>query len=40
METPDHFRICLTASEPMIERSLPVFAKVAQEMRSRQQSAA
>jgi aspartate aminotransferase len=30
MEVPDHFRICLTASESMIERSLPVFAEVAE----------
>jgi aspartate aminotransferase len=30
MEVPDHFRISLTASESMIERSLPVFAEVAQ----------
>jgi aspartate aminotransferase len=30
MDAPDHFRISLTASEAMIERSLPVFAEVAQ----------
>lgn len=30
MDVPDHFRISLTASEPMIERSLPVFEEVAQ----------
>jgi aspartate aminotransferase len=30
MDVPGHFRISLTASEPMIERSLPVFAEVAQ----------
>jgi len=30
MDVPDHFRISLTASEAMIERSLPVFAEVAQ----------
>jgi aspartate aminotransferase len=40
METPDHFRICLTASEPMVERSLPIFAEVAEMMRNGQQSAA
>jgi aspartate aminotransferase len=28
MDVPDHFRISLTASEPMIERSLPVFEEV------------
>jgi aspartate aminotransferase len=30
MDAPDHFRISLTASEPMIERSLPVFEEAAQ----------
>ena len=30
MDVPDHFRISLTASEAMIERSLPVFAEVAE----------
>ncbi|HEX2553315.1 MAG TPA: aminotransferase class I/II-fold pyridoxal phosphate-dependent enzyme [Microvirga sp.] len=34
MEVPDYFRICLTASEAMVERSLPVFAEVASEMAS------
>jgi aspartate aminotransferase len=36
MEVPTHFRICLTASEPMIERSLPLFAEVAHLMRHSQ----
>jgi len=40
MQVPDHFRLCLTASEPMVERSLPVFAQVADQMRSEQQTAA
>lgn len=30
MGVPRHFRICLTASEDMIERSLPFFAEVAE----------
>jgi len=29
MRAPDHFRICLTASDAMVERALPVFAEVA-----------
>jgi aspartate aminotransferase len=33
MNAPDYFRICLTASSEMIERSLPVFAEVAHLMR-------
>jgi aspartate aminotransferase len=33
MDTPDHFRLCLTASSDMIERSLPVFAEVAEAAR-------
>jgi len=40
MQVPDHFRLCLTASEAMVERSLPVFAQVADQMRSEQQTAA
>jgi aspartate aminotransferase len=40
MEVPDHFRISLTASEPMIERSLPVFAEVAQAICDERQPAA
>ena len=40
MASPDHFRICLTASDPMVERSLPIFADVAEMMRRTQQSAA
>jgi aspartate aminotransferase len=40
MEVPDHFRLSLTASEPMIERSLPVFAEVAQAICDVQQPAA
>jgi aspartate aminotransferase len=40
MESPSHFRICLTACEPMVERSLPIFADVADMMRNGQQSAA
>ena len=34
MNVPDHFRICLTASKEMVERSLPVFAEVADLMRT------
>jgi aspartate aminotransferase len=30
MDVPDHFRISLTASESMIERSLPIFEEAAQ----------
>ncbi len=33
METPDHFRICLTASDAMTDRSLPIFAEVANSLR-------
>jgi aspartate aminotransferase len=33
MDVPGHFRICLTASKEMFERSLPVFAEVAELMR-------
>jgi aspartate aminotransferase len=40
MEVPDHFRLSLTASEPMIERSLPVFAEVAQAIGGARQPAA
>jgi aspartate aminotransferase len=40
MDVPDHFRISLTASEPMIERSLPVFAEVAQAICDERQPAA
>jgi hypothetical protein len=40
MEVPTHFRICLTASEPMIERSLPIFAEVAHLMTFSPQSVA
>lgn len=32
LEAPGHFRICLTASQDMIERSLPVFAEVGSEL--------
>jgi aspartate aminotransferase len=39
MDVPDHFRISLTASEPMIERSLPVFAEVAQALQTERQVA-
>ena len=39
MKIPDYFRICLTASEDMIERSLPVFAEVAEAVRSERQAA-
>jgi aspartate aminotransferase len=40
LEIPDYFRICLTASDVMIERSLPIFAEVADTMRNERQSAA
>jgi len=36
MEVPEYFRICLTASESMIERSIPVFKQVAEIMRNEQ----
>jgi aspartate aminotransferase len=39
MDVPDYFRISLTASEPMIERSLPVFAEVAQAIQTERQAA-
>ncbi|WP_134495205.1 aminotransferase class I/II-fold pyridoxal phosphate-dependent enzyme [Microvirga pakistanensis] len=39
MDVPDYFRISLTASQPMIERSLPVFAEVANAIRSERQAA-
>jgi len=39
MDVPAHFRISLTASEPMIERSLPVFAEVAQALQTERQAA-
>jgi aspartate aminotransferase len=39
MDVPGHFRISLTASEPMIERSLPVFAEVAQAIQTERQAA-
>ena len=39
MDVPDHFRISLTASEPMIERSLPIFAQVAQAIQTERQAA-
>ncbi len=32
-ETPGHFRICLTANDAMIERSLPAFAAAIEEVR-------
>lgn len=39
MDVPDHFRISLTASEAMIERSLPVFAEAAQALQTKRQAA-
>lgn len=39
MDVPDHFRISLTASEPMIERSLPIFAEVAKALQTERQAA-
>lgn len=39
MGVPGHFRISLTASEPMIERSLPVFAEAAQAIQTERQAA-
>jgi aspartate aminotransferase len=33
MDIQSHFRICLTASEEMVERSLPIFSEVAELMR-------
>ncbi len=32
MEAPGYFRICLTASQAMVERALPAFAEVAGEI--------
>jgi aspartate aminotransferase len=40
MNVPDHFRICLTASKEMVDRSLPVFAEVADLMRIERTSVA
>jgi aspartate aminotransferase len=40
MDVPEHFRISLTASEPMVERSLPVFVEAAQAIRNKRQPAA
>lgn len=34
MGVPGHFRICLTASKEMVERSLPIFAETAEQMRN------
>ena len=28
LEAPGYFRVCLTASQDMVERSLPAFAEV------------
>ena len=39
MDIPGHFRICLTASKEMVERSLPVFAEVAEMMRKERKPA-
>jgi aspartate aminotransferase len=39
MDVPGHFRICLTASKEMVERSLPVFAEVAELMRKERKPA-
>jgi aspartate aminotransferase len=39
MDVPDHFRISLTASEPMVERSLPIFSEVAQALQTERQAA-
>ncbi|KLK91318.1 aminotransferase [Microvirga vignae] len=39
MDVPDHFRISLTGSEPMIERSLPAFAEVAHAIQTERQAA-
>ncbi|PVE21833.1 aminotransferase [Microvirga sp. KLBC 81] len=39
MDVPGHFRISLTAAEPMIERSLPVFAEVARAIQYERQAA-
>jgi aspartate aminotransferase len=39
MERPDYFRLSLTASDAMIERSLPIFAEVADRMRDQPRSA-
>lgn len=34
MGVPGYFRICLTASKEMVERSLPIFAEIAEQMRN------
>lgn len=39
MNIPDYFRICLTASGDMIERSLPIFAEVAETVRNERHAA-
>jgi len=39
MDLPGHFRIWLTASKEMVERSLPVFAQVAEMMRKERKPA-
>jgi hypothetical protein len=39
MDVPAHFSICLTASNEMVERSLPVFAEVAELMRKERRPA-
>ncbi|WP_046864114.1 aminotransferase class I/II-fold pyridoxal phosphate-dependent enzyme [Microvirga massiliensis] len=39
MERPDYFRLSLTASDAMIDRSLPIFAEVADRMRKEPQPA-
>jgi aspartate aminotransferase len=40
MDVPCHFRICLTASKEMVERSLQVFSEVAELMRNERKPAA
>jgi aspartate aminotransferase len=40
MDVPNHFRICLTASKEMVERSLPAFVEVAELMRKEHKPAA
>ena len=39
MDVPGHFRICLTASKEMVERSLPVFTEVAELMQKERKPA-
>src|ERR1019366_6552258 len=39
MDLPGHFRIWLTAPKEMVERSLPVFAEVAEMMRKERKPA-